>query len=41
MVSKLKAMPLNFLSNTPEDFFILDKNAGIFRLKAGNEFTLE
>jgi len=34
VISKLKAMPLHFLSNAPEDFFILDKNAGIFRLKS-------
>ena len=33
VISKLKAMPLNFLSNTQNDFFILDKSTGIFRLK--------
>jgi superfamily II DNA or RNA helicase/predicted house-cleaning noncanonical NTP pyrophosphatase (MazG superfamily)/HKD family nuclease len=35
VVSKLKTMPLHFLSNTPDDFFVLDKKAGIFSLKAG------
>ena len=33
VISKLKAMPLNFLSNTQNDFFILNKSTGIFRLK--------
>jgi hypothetical protein len=33
VVSKLKSMPLHYLSNTSKDFFILDRNAGIFRLK--------
>jgi hypothetical protein len=33
VISQIKAIPLNFLSNKPEDFFILEKNAGIFRLK--------
>lgn len=33
VVSKLKSMPLHFLSNTPNDFFILEKNIGVFRLK--------
>ena len=31
--TKLKAMPLNFLSNTQSDPFILDKEGGMFRLK--------
>jgi len=31
--AKLKQMPLNFLSNTEGDFFILDKEADRFRLK--------
>jgi hypothetical protein len=33
VVSKLKSMPLHFLSNTPKDFFILDRKSDIFRLK--------
>jgi len=33
VISKLKSMPLHFLSNTEEDFFILDKKLGFFRLK--------
>ena len=33
VISQLKSMPLNFLSNKPEDFFILEKNTDIFRLK--------
>jgi hypothetical protein len=33
VVSKLKSTPLLYLSNGPKDFFILDRNAGIFRLK--------
>ncbi|MGD9976030.1 MAG: DEAD/DEAH box helicase family protein [Desulfatirhabdiaceae bacterium] len=33
VISKLKQMPLHYLSNTEKDFFILDKKADIFRLK--------
>jgi len=33
VVSKLKSNPLHYLSNASKDFFILDRNAGIFRLK--------
>lgn len=33
VVTKLKTMPLHFLSNTENDHFIMDKKAGIFRLK--------
>jgi superfamily II DNA or RNA helicase/predicted house-cleaning noncanonical NTP pyrophosphatase (MazG superfamily)/HKD family nuclease len=33
VISKLKQMPLNFLSNTEKDFFILDKKVDMFRLK--------
>jgi len=33
VVSKLKQMPLNFLSNTDKDFFILDKKRGLFSIK--------
>jgi superfamily II DNA or RNA helicase/predicted house-cleaning noncanonical NTP pyrophosphatase (MazG superfamily)/HKD family nuclease len=33
VVSKLQSMPLHFLSNTANDFFILEKNIGVFRLK--------
>ncbi|MHC1744018.1 MAG: DEAD/DEAH box helicase family protein [Syntrophobacteraceae bacterium] len=33
VVTKIKNMPLHFLSNTNEDCFILDKNSGVFGLK--------
>lgn len=33
VISKLKTMPLHFLSNTEKDYFILDKKAGIFKIK--------
>ncbi len=33
VVAKLKAMPLHFLSNKGTDFFVLEKQAGVFRLK--------
>jgi len=33
VVSKLKSMPLHFLSNTQNDFFILEKTNGHFSLK--------
>jgi superfamily II DNA or RNA helicase/predicted house-cleaning noncanonical NTP pyrophosphatase (MazG superfamily) len=32
-IAKIKQMPLHFLSNTEKDYFILDKEAGTFRLK--------
>ncbi|MEJ5365916.1 MAG: DEAD/DEAH box helicase family protein [Desulfosoma sp.] len=34
VVSKLKSMPLHYLSNTEKDFFIFDKTQGKFELKA-------
>jgi superfamily II DNA or RNA helicase/predicted house-cleaning noncanonical NTP pyrophosphatase (MazG superfamily)/HKD family nuclease len=33
VVAKLKQMPLHFLSNTAQDFFILDHGSGRFRIK--------
>jgi superfamily II DNA or RNA helicase/predicted house-cleaning noncanonical NTP pyrophosphatase (MazG superfamily)/HKD family nuclease len=33
VVTHLKAMPLNYLSNTPKDWFVLDSRKGEFRLK--------
>lgn len=33
VITKLKNMPLHFLSNTEDDYFILDKRRGIFELK--------
>jgi hypothetical protein len=33
IAAKLKSMPLNFLSNTEKDPFILDRGIGLFRLK--------
>jgi len=33
VVTKLNTMPLKFLSNQATDFFILDRESGIFRLK--------
>lgn len=33
VITKLKTMPLHYLSNTENDHFILDKEAGIFELK--------
>jgi superfamily II DNA or RNA helicase/HKD family nuclease len=33
VATKLKSMPLNFLSNTEKDPFILDREGGVFRLK--------
>lgn len=33
VAAKLKSMPLNFLSNTERDPFLLDREGGLFRLK--------
>jgi len=33
VAAKLKSMPLNFLSNTGKDPFVLDREGGMFRLK--------
>lgn len=33
VITKLKTMPLRFLSNTKNDYFTLDRKAGIFELK--------
>ena len=33
VIAKIKRMPLHFLSNTKEDYFILEKEDGRFRLK--------